>query len=262
MRSTRFLPKRWRLLTVRFPGNLTRQLDLARPETLPLLDFSLEDYAQLDNLLVMVARAARPGSVLWDVGGNAGLVSLYFSNPQFQLRAIHTFEPNPDLAAHLETLFRGTITTVHGVALGETEGTGVLKIPVDGADLASFVRKDLPPGREVEVPIRTGDQLIRHQQATAPDVIKIDVEGFEPEVLRGLRETIATHRPVIFFEHLFLDNETIERLRPEGYSLYFVPDRGDCLQSGFENRRHGHNAVFVPDEKRELLKIPGSQGSI
>ena len=34
-----------------------------------------------------------------------------------------------------------------------------------------------------------------------PELIKIDVEGFETEVLRGLKKTLASHHPAIIYEH-------------------------------------------------------------
>jgi FkbM family methyltransferase len=38
----------------------------------------------------------------------------------------------------------------------------------------------------------------RELRLPAPQVIKIDVEGFEPSVFAGLTETIAEHRPILF----------------------------------------------------------------
>src|SRR5207248_2423763 len=48
----------------------------------------------------------------------------------------------------------------------------------------------------IEVPIATVDSLGLH-----PDFIKIDVEGYEPQVLRGARQTIKGS-PIILFEAL------------------------------------------------------------
>lgn len=252
LRSARYLPERWRRIPFTSPGNVALCLDLAQPEALPLLDFALGDRAQLDALLTVMARVLKPDSVLWDVGGNVGLVSLHFTHPAYQLREIHIFEPIPHLAEHLSRLFAATITHVHAVALGECEGTGVLHIPLIDTSTASLVQGNDGCER-LEVAIVSGDQLITNQLAV-PDVIKIDVEGFEPQVIRGLRETICQHRPILFFEHLFLDNGAIQALCPEGYTLRFIADRDASLSCRIEDRTLGHNAVFVPVEKLPLLE--------
>jgi hypothetical protein len=49
------------------------------------------------------------------------------------------------------------------------------------------------------VPVRPLDDLCAEQDF-APTALKIDVEGFEHEVLRGARDVVSRHRPTIFLE--------------------------------------------------------------
>jgi hypothetical protein len=86
--------------------------------------------------------------------------------------------------------------------------------------------------------------------------LKIDVEGFEPSVFAGLAQTIATHRPAIVFEHIWLSDEEIRQLIPEGYTLRFILDDGK-LESDFAVRRNGHDAVLLPAEKADSLDSAG-----
>ncbi len=53
--------------------------------------------------------------------------------------------------------------------------------------------------RTIEVTMETGDELCR-KNGFEPDVIKIDVEGHEMKVFRGLTQTIRRHKPTIFLE--------------------------------------------------------------
>jgi hypothetical protein len=91
-----------------------------------------------------------------------------------------------------------------------------------------------------DVPVRTLDRLLAEGLTRAPDLIKIDTEGGELAVLRGARELLAAHRPLVVFEHSVkiadlagytLDSVWAE-LEPHGYTLVglsdpFVGDRTD-----------------------------------
>jgi hypothetical protein len=94
----------------------------------------------------------------------------------------------------------------------------------------------------------------RELQLPAPHVIKIDVEGFEPSALAGLAETMAGHRPILCFEHIFLSDEQIREMMPKDYLLYFIQDDGS-ISSDFSARRHGHDALAVPPEKAGRIKL-------
>ena len=84
-----------------------------------------------------------------------------------------------------------------------------------------------------------------------PAVVKIDVEGHEPAVLRGLSRVISQHRPVIIFEHLFLTDEMVQQLTPVGYVRFSIHDKTGQLLPRIE-RRFSHNSVLVP-QKDDLI---------
>jgi hypothetical protein len=52
------------------------------------------------------------------------------------------------------------------------------------------------------LPIITGDHAVQECKLRNVNYIKIDVEGFEAQVLNGLRRTIARFQPVVSFEYL------------------------------------------------------------
>lgn len=74
-----------------------------------------------------------------------------------------------------------------------------------------------------------------------PSFVKIDVEGAEAMVIRGAMETIATHRPVVAFEHLgLLPAYGIESavvwdmlVREAGLRVYDTDGRGPYTRDGF-----------------------------
>ena len=59
---------------------------------------------------------------------------------------------------------------------------------------------DLPLKVIGKVQVVCGDDYLQEQEIGPIDAIKIDVQGFEPEVLRGLRTRLITDRPIVWFE--------------------------------------------------------------
>jgi FkbM family methyltransferase len=127
------------------------------------------------------------------------------------------FEPNPVPRAILaRNLKRNGIANVelHGSGLGDEEGELQLFVPHVNSGEGSFTRpSDDAAGDYVACPISVGDAVIG---ARCPRVIKIDVEGFEAHVLRGLAGTLARGRPLIVMEmiagHLERDGQSPDQL--------------------------------------------------
>jgi len=195
------------------------------------------------------------GDVFWDVGANAGTVSAFVAT-EFKSSRICAFEPNPRLAGALSGLF-ATVdrVAVFPYALSDGDAEVVLTIPKGKSVGASIVGIDyvlktsnLQPDAVEQVSVKafSGDSLLQQDSTiAAPNVIKIDVEGHEGAVLKGLADTIATYRPVMFFEHLYLSDSDVRALVPEGYSLHSIHEPSGELTAGFE-RHTGHNSALIP----------------
>jgi hypothetical protein len=100
-------------------------------------------------------------------------------------------------------------------------------------------------GIEARIQCKTGDQILRETVLQPPTIIKIDTEGHEVSVIKGLKNIIDKFRPVIFFEHISLSNKEVMALVPEGYDLYSVSDKDGTLELGLD-RSKGHNSVLKP----------------
>jgi FkbM family methyltransferase len=148
-------------------------------------------------LSALLPRLCPPGSVFVDVGANFGYFTCLLAaklgrTPGSRVIAI---EPNPGLVQLLRTNiginWSSAPVRIEPVAVAETPGEMVLSIPDDRA--ANGTLASIPAeGRSLRthsVPVARLDDLLRDEPRI--DLIKIDVEGFEPAVLRGAAETLA-----------------------------------------------------------------------
>jgi len=233
-------------------------LDFREGEAFGMVNLLLGDLQKDANLYRCLEMALQPGDVFWDVGANIGTVSGHFAHPRFKLSSLHAFEPNPGPLKTLQSLFSANSRcVVHPFGLGDQDQMITMSLSSAGSCVASMSR-DFHEGKQIQVQVRRGDAVRRELQLPAPHVIKIDVEGFEPNTVAGLTETMAEHRPILFFEHIFLSDEQIRALMPKDYLLYFIQDDGS-IATDFSVRRHGHDALALPAEKVGRIRLEPCQ---
>jgi FkbM family methyltransferase len=142
--------------------------------------------------------------VLFDVGANCGFYALSRCRRAEKLRAF-CFEPHPVTFAKLqqnidENSLAGRIVPVQA-AVGSQSGVCRLKISeessmgvvVGSSTALADAHGRLMPAREIEVRLLTLDQFAAETKIS-PDLIKVDVEGFEAEVLRGAGDCLSRAR--------------------------------------------------------------------
>lgn len=195
-----------------------------------------------------------------DVGANRGQSTdsmlMKTKNARIQL-----FEPNPLLSTKLELLYRGNERVcVHGFGLGNDTAEHDLYVPYykkwmfDG--LASLDREEARTWlkgrvffykeryltvREVRTKIRPLDEL-----ELDPFFIKLDIQGYECQALKGGENTLKIHEPILLIESP--DERTTNYLETFGYRCYafrrgtFIPDIFGELNTFFMTES---KAVFV-----------------
>ena len=137
------------------------------------------------------------GQYALDVGANIGMTSLLLS--ELYPRVL-CFEPTPSTYSLLQInieLNKINNVELFNFGLGEDDFTSDITF-APGNRSGGFVSSTLTAskGHEIEqVKIIRGDAL-----RTEPSFIKIDVEGYELHVIRGLKDTIRTFRPAVMFE--------------------------------------------------------------
>jgi FkbM family methyltransferase len=148
-------------------------------------------------------RHLKPGDTIIDGGANVGYISAVAASEVGPTGEVHSFEPLLECYARLQVL--ANLNPEHhfflnNAALGEEEGVLTLYCPEGDARNATLVAgKEYTDKREV--PVKRLDDYIA-ANVRSPEkikVIKLDVQGFEYLVLRGLEKFFAdtTLRPVI-----------------------------------------------------------------
>lgn len=124
---------------------------------------------------------------------------------------------------------------IFNMCLGEKDGEIKIHLAGSGTTMkAGFLGKSQFQTRLV--PIRELDNLLSEKHLTAPDFVKIDVEGAEMEVIKGAQNTIKNYKPIIWYESAktmperkFINSEferTHEFLETLGYQIYLCGING------------------------------------
>ena len=176
----------------------------------------------------MYRRFVQPGDLVFDIGAHVGDRVAAFRRLGARVVAV---EPQPALLRTLRLLYGGDPkVTIEAAAVGRQPGAVELNVNVDNPTV-STVSTDFiaaatnAPGWEgqawskrIRVPLTSLDTLIATHGT--PAFIKIDVEGFEAEVLAGLSQPIQA----LSFEFTLIQRDTaracIERCGALGYASF------------------------------------------
>ncbi|NOG71855.1 FkbM family methyltransferase [Roseicella sp. DB1501] len=161
--------------------------------------------AGMAELAAVAAAVLPPDGAVLDIGANIGLSALALA-PLVPRGRILAIEPSPGSAMALRHSLAlnglGERVTVAEMALGAAAGEAEFHDAGHSAgahllDPGTLGGAALPKRR---VPIGTVDSLVAEYGLDRLNFVKIDVEGFETEVLDGARSTLARFRPLVFVE--------------------------------------------------------------
>jgi FkbM family methyltransferase len=156
--------------------------------------------ARGERELKLLPTLVDPNKIAIDIGANKGVYTHTLSKLATH---VHSFEPHPKMFPLLKRALPKNATAYH-VAVSDTNGTAELVIPSynkrgfsnQGASLDPK-KKNAPFGfMTVTIESRTIDSY----NFTNVGFIKIDVEGFEQAVVRGILETAAREKPWMMIE--------------------------------------------------------------
>ena len=162
--------------------------------------------------------------VVFDAGANCGFYTLTLASRHSRWR-FFSFEPHPNTFRHLEkniaaNRLEDRIKPIHA-AVGASSGTCPLEVSPESsmAIVADSSFKCLKNPSLVEVRLCTLDE-VSTAEGVKPDLLKIDVEGFESEVLKGATECLKAARHVIVECHSSeLESQCRRQLNEAGFRV-------------------------------------------
>lgn len=237
-------------------------------EDVPAIAYYLSGDLPEPGTVALVERFLQPGDCFVDVGANVGIYSLIAGRKVGHGGRVIAIEPMPSTMHALRTTLAvngvAPIVDARECALGATAGTATLYSGSTSGHSTLLAE----PGSERsqhQVAIERGDDLLN---GTQPALIKIDVEGWELDVLEGLRGTIGkTAKLAMIVEcspgHIRRRNgspaEWFDQIRSWGLSCWRIDDERIALEplediSKIDDR--GANLLFsrkLPPRLKSML---------
>ena len=151
------------------------------------------------QMINFVKKYVRPNSVILDVGANIGATSAIFS-VLVENAKIYCLEPGLKNFELLQNNIReNSFENIKPFMLGAGDRQAELLFHENSA-WGYFDNNREPGAFSSKVPVVTLDKFVELERIEQVDFVKIDVEGFEPQVLEGMKGVIKRFNPKILFE--------------------------------------------------------------
>jgi FkbM family methyltransferase len=237
---------------------LTRAVKAALPQS--VVDRLIRHYS-IPNVDWSLRNAKKNGftpKVIVDVGAYVGDWSR-MAHRIFPESHILAVEPQADKKPALRSLSRAHERVQYETALLGAEAEAEVSFQLN--ETVSSVLPEAQgtaPKRETRA-LTTFDAMVENSVFTQPDLVKLDVQGYELEVLRGAENTLATHPPeLILMEVSLLEinegaplvAEVVQFMGQRNYQLY---DVGSFMRRPYDDALWQMDAFFVRTDS-ELVK--------
>ena len=210
-----------------------------------------------DEIGKLIKISLAEGDTAIDVGGNIGLQSLRMSVCVGSTGKVFAFEP----LNYLQEKFRKNMAlnkadnvTLFPFALSDQQNELDLIINKDQWNQGTFSLNNKDTGNNKQrIVVKVADEMSEIQLLDSVSLIKIDVEGFEFQVLRGLKQTLQKHQPRIIFEYdsnYWADTgqsiaDCYEFLHSLNYTLYQISMVGCEVINNVDNIESGNLFCIV-----------------
>jgi len=143
----------------------------------------------------MFAKTVKPGSIVFDIGAQAGFYTLLASVLVGDKGRVFAFEPLPRNLFYLkEHLALNNINNVTVIEAAVSNRSGVSYFKDSGTGYQGSISSK----GELEVNTVSLDEMISSGQIPLPDYIKMDIEGGEAKALSGAKSMLSQSHPTIF----------------------------------------------------------------
>lgn len=211
-----------------------------------------------------IERLLRHGDVVADVGANAGVYTLFLARCVGPSGKVVAFEPEQHNVALLRRqLDRNALGQVEIVEAAVGAQPGVARFLAHRDAVGRLAREGESANDVVEVPVTTLDD--RFPEA-GPVFVKVDVEGFELDVVRGAEALLARGRPIVW--QLEISDGGPGRtpevlaglLEKAGYSFFRYDPRAGLVAWSWR-KPDGNNLLAVRDVPWVLDRLAAYDGT-
>jgi len=186
-------------------------------------------YRNLDQTIKYLIKKNNP--IILDVGAHTGESIIRFRN-LYRKSIIHSFEPSKKNFKILKK-YENLETKINNFALGNINEMKKFYINKDDSTSGFykfFDNKNILDSSKEIVQIKTLDEYIKSNNIESVDILKIDVQGFEAQVLKGAIQTLKSQIKIIELEIIFINyyekkssfSEIENIIMPLGFELYTI----------------------------------------
>jgi FkbM family methyltransferase len=209
----------------------------------------------------------------YDVGANVGNHTLFLATRCDRVIAFEPYEPVRVQALRKLELNKIRNTVIYPVGLADmaselrffesgevSQGEGTFAPPPDQAEASPLV-----------LPVRRGDDFLNSENLPQMHVLKLDVEGFEAQVLAGLRNRLSSDRPVVLMELSattranVADADGLRKLFPSRYIFVEIGAHsisGPYLVSKFDFGTTRELLAFPSEAKASICRYIAGLGDV
>ena len=197
--SEEFLDVPFRNATIRYPGG-----DYT---TLPSLVEGYYEKTEIDRVMKFLDSLSTPVTA-YDVGANVGIWTCLLAKHPSVMNVV-AFEPSRENLSLLRTNIdlNGCAEKVTIVEAAVSDRDGVIEFLEGGSGATRRIAGDQGGEKSIRVAVLRLDTYAQSHNES-PGLIKVDVEGFEPHVIDGMRQVVQQFRPALLLEYSLIQSES------------------------------------------------------
>ena len=231
-----------------------------------------KDYKALE--IIFTKKSDKSGDII-DVGANYGQSSLSFRKLGFKRNNIYLFEPNKLLIKYIKNI-NDTKFYIYNFGLGhKKENTYLYKAFLNNTTIDSLSSSNVASlKKQIKSQFPDKEKYIRYEKEKIqllsfdslklkikPIIIKIDVEGNEFNVVKGMFKTIKKFLPIIILEYNYSNYPKIYNLLADYYNTYFYSlDLNRLLKLNLRNiKKTFYDDFYAYKKPRNIIFIKKSK---